>query len=53
MADNCTNCLFYDYIDDFTFYCDQFGVCSSDDMRPCEHHIPFDEKESEDNNAEK
>jgi hypothetical protein len=45
----CKTCIFYDEIDDFSFYCDHCGICSTADMTPCKRYIPVDgaEKESE------
>lgn len=48
----CKTCIFHDEIDDFSFYCDHYGVCSTEDMTSCKHYVPFDgaeeEEESED-----
>jgi len=43
----CKTCIFHDEINDLTFYCDHFGVCSADDLRPCELYVPTDNTKEE------
>ncbi len=43
----CKTCIFHDEIDDFSFYCDYYGVCSTEDMTPCKRYVPVDGAEKE------
>jgi len=43
----CKTCIFYDEIDDFSFYCDHYGVCHADDLTPCCLYAPTDNAKEE------
>ena len=47
MSETCKTCVFYDPVDDLTFWCDVHGACTTDNLRPCSRYIPTDDAKKE------
>lgn len=43
----CKTCVFYDEVDDHTFWCDIHGACTTENLEPCSRYIPTDNAKNE------
>ena len=43
----CKTCIFHDDVDEYTYWCDIHGACTTNDLIPCSRYIPIDGAEEE------
>jgi len=39
---SCENCVYYNEVDDYTFWCDYHGACTMESLEPCSKYKPME-----------